>query len=52
MKAPHRIAEIAKFVAKDFKERIEPMGFKTFLVGVDREACALYKEELNKHLPP
>ena len=52
MKAPNRIAEIAKFVAKDFKERIEPMGFKAFLVGVDREACALYKEELDKHLPP
>ena len=52
MKAPNRMAEIAKFVAKDFKERIEPMGFKAFLVGVDREACALYKEELDKHLPP
>ncbi len=52
MKAPNRVEAIAKFVAKDFKERIEPMGFKTFLVGVDREACALYKEELDKHLPP
>lgn len=51
MKAPNRVAEIAEFVAKDFKERIEPMGFKAFLVGVDREACALYKEELDKHLP-
>ena len=51
MKAPNRIAEIAKFVAKDFQGRIEPMGFKAFLVGVDREACALYKEELDKHLP-
>ncbi len=51
MKAPNRVAEIAKFVAKDFKERIEPMGFKAFLVGVDRETCALYKEELDKHLP-
>ncbi len=52
MKAPNRVEAIAKFVAKDFKERIEPMGFKTFLVGADREACALYKEELDKHLPP
>lgn len=51
MKAPNRVAEIAKFVAKDFKERIEPMEFKAFLVGVDREACALYKKELDKHLP-
>lgn len=52
MKTPNRIEAIAEFVAKDFKERIEPMGFKTFLVGVDREACALYKEELDKHLSP
>ena len=51
MKAPNRVKAIAKFVAKDFKERIEPMGFKAFLVGVDREACALYKAELDKHLP-
>ncbi len=51
MKAPNRIEKIAKFVAKDFQERIEPMGFKAFLVGVDREACALYKQALDKQLP-
>ena len=28
------------------------MGFKAFLVGVDREACALYKQALDKYLPP
>jgi type I restriction enzyme R subunit len=27
------------------------MGYKAFLVAVDREACALYKAELDKHLP-
>ncbi|PNR95693.1 MULTISPECIES: type I restriction endonuclease subunit R [Petrotoga] len=47
-----RVQLISKFVAKHFKEYIEPMGFKAFLVAVDREACALYKEELDKHLPP
>ncbi len=31
---------------------IEPMGYKAFEVAVDREACALYKEELDKYLPP
>ncbi len=51
MKAPNRVEAIAKFVAEDFKEKIEPMGFKAFLVGVDREACALYKQELDKYLP-
>lgn len=25
---------------------------KAFLVGVDREACAMYKKELDKHQPP
>lgn len=52
MKSPPRMAEIAALVAKDFRERVEPMGFKAFVVAVDREACALYKKELDKHLPP
>ncbi|MCG9127725.1 HsdR family type I site-specific deoxyribonuclease [Candidatus Poribacteria bacterium] len=52
MKAPNRVDAIAKYVAKHYKENIEPMGFKGFLVGVDREACALYKKALDKHLPP
>ena len=52
LKNNDRVQLISKFVAKHFKEFIEPMGFKAFLVAVDREACALYKEELDKHLPP
>jgi type I restriction enzyme R subunit len=28
------------------------MGFKAFVVAVDREACALYKEQLDRWLPP
>ena len=52
MKAPDRIAEIAKYVAEHFQKTVEPMGFKAFLVGVDREACALYKQVLDKYLPP
>ena len=51
LKSPDRIKKVAKFVADDFKQRIEPLGFKAFLVGVDREACALLKEELDKYLP-
>ncbi|MDZ8260731.1 type I restriction enzyme subunit R domain-containing protein [Nostoc sp. ChiQUE01b] len=27
------------------------MGFKAFMVGVDREACKLYKQALDKYLP-
>ena len=52
MKAPDRVEKIAKFVAEHFQETVEPMGFKAFLVGVDREACALYKQALDKYLPP
>ena len=28
------------------------MGYKAFLVAVDREACVLYKRALDKYLPP
>jgi len=52
MKAPERMARIARYVAQDFQERILPMGFKAFLVAVDREACVLYKRELDRLLPP
>ncbi len=52
LKSPSRIKKAAEFVAKHFKENVEPLGFKALLVGVDREACALLKEELDKHLPP
>ncbi len=31
------------------REDIEPMGYKAFLVAVDREACCFYKEEFDKY---
>ena len=51
MKAPDRIDNVAAAVAEHFRENVEPMGFKAFLVAVDREACALYKQALDRHLP-
>ena len=51
MKAPDRVDNVAAAVAKHFQENVEPMGFKAFLIAVDREACALYKEALDRHLP-
>ena len=51
MKAPDRVDNVAAAVAEHFQENVEPMGFKAFLVAVDREACALYKEALDRHLP-
>lgn len=52
MKAPDRVDKIAKYVAEHFTQNVEPMGFKAFLVAVDRPACALYKTALDKYLPP
>ena len=50
--APSRVAAVAEHAATHFRENVEPMGFKAFLVAVDRTACCLYKRELDKHLPP
>ncbi len=50
--APSRMAAVAEHAARHFRENVEPMGFKAFLVAVDRTACCLYKQELDKHLPP
>ena len=51
MKASDRVDNVAALVAKHFQENVEPMGFKAFLIAVDREACALYKTALDKYLP-
>ena len=51
LKNRQRMEKIAQYVANHFNNYIEPMGYKAFLVAVDREACAMYKEELDKHLP-
>jgi len=52
LKGKGRVEKVCKFVAEHFKTHIEPMNYKAFLVAVDREACALYKKELDKQLPP
>ena len=50
--ADDRIEKVAAFVAEHFRENVLPLGYKAFLVGVNREACAKYKKALDKHLPP
>ena len=52
LKGKERIRKVADFVAKHYKENVEPLGYKAFLVGVDREACAQYKHALDEFLPP
>lgn len=51
MKKPERINEIAEYIAKHYKSNVEPLGYKAFVVAVDREACVMYKDALNKYLP-
>lgn len=50
--ADDRVEKVAAFVAEHFKENVSPLGYKAFLVGVNREACAKYKKALDKLLPP
>ena len=50
--ADDRIEKVAAFVARHYRETVLPMGYKAFLVGVNREACAKYKRALDKLLPP
>lgn len=52
LKGKERVREVARFVAEHYRENVEPLGYKAFLVGVDREACAFYKHALDEFLPP
>ncbi|MDL2311639.1 type I restriction endonuclease subunit R [Bacteroidales bacterium OttesenSCG-928-B11] len=50
LKSPQRIQRICEDIVTHFKEKVEPHGFKAMIVTPDREACDLYKTELDKHL--
>jgi type I restriction enzyme, R subunit len=52
LKADDRVAKVAAFVAEHYKENVLPLGYKAFVVAVDREACAKYKQALDRLLPP
>ena len=51
LKNRERVDKVARFVADHFRRFVEPMGYKAFLVAVDREACCFYKEALDHYLP-
>lgn len=51
LKGEKRIDDIAKYVAEHYQKNVEPLGYKALLVTVDREACALYKNAIDKYLP-
>jgi type I restriction enzyme, R subunit len=52
LKGRQRVDQVAQYVADHYRENVEPLGYKAFLVAVDREACVFYKEALDKILPP
>lgn len=51
LKNRDRVQRVAQYIARNFRETVEPLGYKAFIVGVDREACCLLKEALNEYLP-
>lgn len=52
LKSPERIKTIVQDIVKHFQAHVEPEGLKAMIVTPDREACVLYKDELDKLLPP
>ena len=52
LNADDRIEKVAAFVAEHFTKSVLPLGYKAFLVAINREACAKYKRALDKLLPP
>jgi len=49
LKAETRIERLAKDIAEDFRNVVEPTGGKAMVVTVDKEGCRLYHKELLKH---
>ncbi|MCO5185371.1 MAG: HsdR family type I site-specific deoxyribonuclease [Anaerolineae bacterium] len=52
LKGQRRMAKVAQYVADHYRDNVEPLGYKAFLVAVDREACARYKVALDAILLP
>jgi type I restriction enzyme, R subunit len=40
LKADDRVEKVALYVTQHYKQNVEPLGYKAFLVAVDRPACA------------
>ena len=47
---PSRIRKVCEHIAKHYKEKIEPNGYKGQVVVYDRECCLKYKEILDELL--
>lgn len=49
LKHPERIETLAKDIAEDYRNVVEPQGYKAQIVACDKEACVLYYNELLKY---
>ena len=52
LKTPDRIQAVCADIAQHFQDKVVPNGFGAQIVTFDRESCVLYKQELDKILPP
>lgn len=52
LKAKDHVKNVAEDIAKHYKNKVAPNKYKALIVCIDREACALLKNELDKHLDP
>ena len=46
----NRIRKVCEHIARHYREKIEPNGYKGQVVCYDRECCLMYKEELDNLL--
>lgn len=52
VKTPERVQRVCADIVHHFQSKVEPNGFKGQVVCFDRESCLLYKNELDKLMPP
>ena len=52
IRVPERVEKICADIAAHFQEHVQPNGFKAMVVTFDQESCLVYKEHLDRCLPP
>lgn len=52
LKHPDRIEILSKDIADDFRNMVEPQGYKAQIVACDKEAAVLYYNELMNYFDP
>ncbi|MEI6520468.1 MAG: HsdR family type I site-specific deoxyribonuclease [bacterium] len=51
LKSPERVQNITMDIVEHFQKHVAPEGFKAMIVTPDRDACVLYKKELDEWMP-